>query len=119
MLRKFLRLSACIPLRTQRLKSILQKNRDLNSRYYSQKGYNLKGELNLKGLEFLGANASAQLQSQYIDIPLLLKADLGGFEIFAGPQVSYLTKADVVLKAGVLGFNLLNKKMDATEQFNR
>ncbi len=87
--------------------------------YYSQKGYALNGDLNLKGLEFLGANASARLQSQYIDIPVLLKADLGGFNVFAGPQFSYLTGADLALKAGVLGFNVVNKTIDATEQFNR
>src|SRR5689334_13067668 len=50
---------------------------------YSQKGYTLTGDLNLKGLEFLGANAKARLQSQYLDIPVLLKANLGsGFNIF-------------------------------------
>jgi hypothetical protein len=87
--------------------------------YYTQKGYELKGELNVKGLEFLGANAKAQLQSQYIDIPVLLKANLGGFQIFAGPQLSYLMKADLRTTASVLGFNLLDRKMDATSQFSR
>lgn len=87
--------------------------------YYSQKGYTLKGELNVKGLEFLGANAKAQLQSQYIDIPILLKANLGGIQLFAGPQLSYLMKADLRTTAGVLGFDLLDKKMDATSQFSR
>jgi hypothetical protein len=87
--------------------------------YYTQKGYDLKGELNVKGLEFLGATAKAQLQSQYIDIPVLLKANLGGFQIFAGPQLSYLMKADLRTTAGVLGFNLLDKKLDATSQFSR
>ncbi|HMJ47861.1 MAG TPA: porin family protein, partial [Ferruginibacter sp.] len=87
--------------------------------YYTQKGYELKGSLNLKGVEFLNANATAKLQTNYIDIPLLLKVDLGGFQLFAGPQVSYLSNADLVMKAGVLGFNLLNKTMDVTEKFNR
>ncbi len=87
--------------------------------YYTQKGYQLKGELNIKGLEFLGANAKAQLQSQYLDIPLLLKANVGGFQIFVGPQFSYLMKADLRTTAGVLGFSLLDKKLDATSQFNR
>ena len=87
--------------------------------YYSQKGYEMKGELNLKGVEFLGANAKAQLVSQYVDLPVLLKLNLNGFQIFAGPQVSYLTKADLKTTAGVLGFNLLNKTIDATDQFNR
>jgi len=87
--------------------------------YYSQKGYELKGALNVKGMDFLGANAKAQLQSQYIDIPVLLKANVGGLQLFAGPQFSYLTKADLKTTAGVLGINLLNSTMDATSQFNR
>lgn len=87
--------------------------------YYSQKGYGLKGALNVKGMEFLSANAKAQLQSHYIDMPVLLKANIGGFQLFAGPQVSYLLQADLKTTAGVLGFNLLNSKMDATQQFNR
>jgi hypothetical protein len=87
--------------------------------YYSQKGYELNGALNLKGVEFLGVNAKARLNSQYIDIPVLLKANLGGFQVFAGPQVSYLANADLRTTAGVLGLNLLNSKLDATNQFNR
>jgi hypothetical protein len=87
--------------------------------YYDQKGYNMRGELNFKGLEFLGANANAKLTSHYVDLPLLLKLNLNGFQIFAGPQMSYLAKADLKTTAGVLGFNLLNKTMDATDQFNR
>ncbi len=88
--------------------------------YYTERGYELKGELGIKGLEFLGANAKAQLQQQYIDIPVLLKADLGGgLQVFAGPQVSYLAKSNLKTTAGVLGINLLNRTMDATDQFNR
>jgi hypothetical protein len=45
--------------------------------------------------------------------------NIDGFQIFAGPQVSYLAKADLKTTAGVLGFNLLNKTLDATDQFNR
>ena len=52
-------------------------------------------------------------------MPLLLKGNFNGFEIFAGPQVSYLMKADLKTTAGVLGFNLLNKTLDATDQFNQ
>ena len=87
--------------------------------YYTQKGYELRGELNVKGLDFLGANAKAKLTSNYIDLPVLLKGNFNGFQVFAGPQISYLAKADLRTTAGVLGFNLLNKTMDATEQFNR
>ncbi|MES2429955.1 MAG: porin family protein [Bacteroidota bacterium] len=87
--------------------------------YYTQKGYEMKGQLNLKGLDFLGASAKAKLQMQYIDIPILLKVNMNGFQVFAGPQVSYLTQADLKTTAGVFGINLLNKKMDATDQLNR
>lgn len=87
--------------------------------YYSQKGYELKGALNIKGLDFLGANVKAVLQSQYIDMPVLLKANFGGLQLFAGPQLSYLVKWDLKTTVGVLGINLLNKTMDVTSQFNR
>lgn len=87
--------------------------------YYSQKGYELRGALDIKGLNFLGANAKAQLQSQYIDMPVLLKVNVEGLQLFAGPQFSYLMRADLRTSAGVLGINLLNSKIDATSQFNR
>jgi hypothetical protein len=86
---------------------------------YTQKGYELKGALDLKGVEFLGLNARAQLNMQYVELPVLLKVNINGFQVFAGPQVSYLAKADLKTTAGVLGFNLLNRTMDATDQFNR
>lgn len=88
--------------------------------YYAEKGYELRGDLTVKGLDFLGATAKAQLQQHYIDIPVLLKADLGGgLQLFAGPQFSYLAKSNLKTTAGILGINLLNKNMDATNQFNR
>lgn len=87
--------------------------------YFSQKGYTLNGDISVKGAEFLSANAKARLQSNFIDMPVLLKADINGFQIFAGPQFSYLVNADLKTTAGVLGFDLLNNTMDATNQFNR
>ena len=87
--------------------------------YYSQKGYELNGALNLKGIEFLGANAKAKLQLQYIDVPVLLKGNFNGLQLFAGPQISYLTHADLKTTAGVLGINLLNNSTNATAQFNK
>jgi len=87
--------------------------------YYSQKGYELNGAFSLKGVEFLGANAKARLESNYIDIPVVLKANLNGLQLFAGPQLSYLAGANLHTTAGVLGFNLLNSKVDATSQFSR
>ena len=88
--------------------------------YYTQKGYQLNGELGIKGIEFLGASAKAILQSDYIDIPVLLKANVGaGLQIFAGPQLSYLSSAKLRTSAGLLGFNILNKTFDATNQYNK
>jgi hypothetical protein len=87
--------------------------------YYSQKGYDMRGDLNLKGVEFLGANAQAKLTSHYVDLPVLLKLNFNGLQLFAGPQISYLAKADLRTTAGALGFNVLDKTMDATNQFNR
>lgn len=87
--------------------------------YYSQKGYALKGELDMKGLSFLGANAKAQLNTHYIDMPVVAKVNMGGLQLFAGPQLSYLAKADLKLTAGAFGFNLYNNKMDATDDLNR
>jgi len=87
--------------------------------FYAEKGYDLNGSLNIKGVGFLGANAKAKLQSTYIDIPVLLKVNISGFQIFAGPQFSYLMKANLNTTAGLLGINLLNTNLDATQQFNR
>jgi Outer membrane protein beta-barrel domain len=87
--------------------------------YYSLKGYELDGALNVKGLDFLGAGAKAVLQSQYIDVPVMLKLHFNGLQLFAGPQISYLANANLKTTAGVLGINLLSHTMDATSQFNR
>jgi len=88
--------------------------------YYSQKGYELRGELGIKGVAFLGANARARLQSDYIDVPVLLKANVGsGLKIFAGPQISYLASSNVKTSAGILGINLFNNTLDASNQFNK
>lgn len=87
--------------------------------YYTQKGYALKGDLAVKGVDFLGAKATARLNMHYVDVPVLLKAHIGGFQIFGGPQVSYLAQAGLKTRAGVLGINLLNNNRNATQQFNR
>ncbi len=87
--------------------------------YYTQKGYELNGNLNMKGVGFLGASAKTQLQLDYIDIPLLLKLKAGSFQVFAGPQFSYLSKANLHSTAGLLGINLLKNDMDVTNNFTR
>lgn len=87
--------------------------------YFSQKGYGLKAAPEIKGAGFLSANAEAQLKAQYIDFPVVVKANIKRFQIFAGPQVSYLMQANLHTTAGALGINLLNTKMGATGQFSR
>ena len=52
-------------------------------------------------------------------ITILLKGNFGGFQIFAGPQISYLAQSNLKTSAGVLGVNLLNKTVDVTSAFNR
>lgn len=86
--------------------------------YYTQKGYEMVGDFAIKGAEFLGANAKAKLQNDYIDVPVLIKADLGGLQVFGGPQFSYLASSKLRTTASVLGFNLLNESLDAKDQFN-
>ncbi len=88
--------------------------------YYSQKGYTLQGYLSVEKLNFLSSNAKAQVQSHYIDIPVLLKAEpVKGLQLYAGPQLSYLAKNNLHVNAGVLGFSLLNTNLDITDQFQR
>jgi hypothetical protein len=87
--------------------------------YYSQKGYQLAGSFSLKGLGILAANARANLRSDYIDVPVLLKANFDGFQIFGGPQVSYLVNSNLNTRAGALGINLLNRNINATSLFNK
>ena len=86
--------------------------------YYTQKGYEMKGTFSFKGAEFFSAGASAQLTTSYIDVPVLAKVNLDGFQVFAGPQVSYLADAKLRMKAGALGFNIIDNTMDAKNQFN-
>ena len=49
----------------------------------------------------------------------MLKLNAGGLQVFAGPQFSYLMKANLNTTAGLLGIDLLNRNMDVTENFNR
>lgn len=87
--------------------------------FYSQKGYELSGDYKINKMDFVGANASAKVNSQYIDVPLLLKIEPSkGFEIFAGPQVSFLVKSDLKIDAGAMGFSFFKRTMDITNDMN-
>ncbi len=88
--------------------------------FYSQKGYAMQGDLKIDALKFLGVNASAKVESNYFDMPLLLNAEVAkGLHIYAGPQLSYLIKSNLHINTSVLGISLLNKKLDLTNNFNR
>ncbi len=85
---------------------------------YSQSGTSLKGELGLKGIDFLNINASASMVQQRIEMPVLLKADLGnGLQLMAGPQASYQLASKLRVQAGAFGFNLLNRSIDMSNSF--
>lgn len=88
--------------------------------YYAQKGYGIKGAINADKLEFLAAAASAEVKSHYIDMPVLLKAEVAkGLQVFAGPQLSYLVKSNLKMDAGLLGVSLFKTKTDVTDAFNQ
>ena len=88
--------------------------------YYAQKGYTLRGNYSIDKLNFLGVNASAKVNSHYIDIPVVLNVKpVKGLELFAGPQLSYLAKSDLRIDAGALGISFFNKTLDMTDQMNR
>jgi hypothetical protein len=87
--------------------------------YYSTKGYAITGSYSIKGFDILSANAKAVLHSSYIEMPVLLKANFKGLQVFAGPQLSYLTNANIKTGAGLAGISLYNGNMDIINQLNR
>ncbi|GAB4093735.1 porin family protein [Flaviaesturariibacter terrae] len=88
--------------------------------YYDQKGYLLKGSYDFKGIaSVLSPSAKAQLNQHYISLPVLIKGNFNGFEVFGGPEVSYLAKSDLHVTAGALGFNAYNDHFNTADQFNK
>jgi Outer membrane protein beta-barrel domain len=87
--------------------------------YYSLKGYSITSSYSINGIGLLSANATASLRSSYIEMPILLKADFSGLQIFAGPQISYLTNSSIRSGVGLAGINLLHSNFDVTSQLNR
>ncbi|RYY58557.1 MAG: PorT family protein [Chitinophagaceae bacterium] len=88
--------------------------------FYDQKGYQLKGSYEFKGIaSVLSPSAKAQLTQHYISLPVVIKGSFNGFEVFGGPQVSYLTKSDLHVTAGALGFNAYNDHFNTADQFNK
>ena len=87
---------------------------------YSKKGYSLKGDFQIPVLKYFNINARAQVQSHYIDIPLVMRANVyKGLNIYVGPQVSYLVRSTLNAKLGVMGITLFNRGIGITERFNK
>jgi hypothetical protein len=86
--------------------------------YYTSKGYQLGGSYTLKNIPLLSTGASTQLRVNYIDMPVLIKANYNGLQVFAGPQLSYRTHASLHTRASIVGFNLYNHKTDVSALFN-
>lgn len=88
--------------------------------FYSQKGYTMTANLEGSKLDFLGVGAKAELQSHYIDVPVVFKAEVAkGLQIYAGPQISYLVKNNLKMDAGLLGVSLFKTNIDVTDNFNK
>lgn len=83
---------------------------------YTQKGYTVRGQFGIDGKDLIGAKS--ELTLGYVEVPVLAKANFSGLQLFAGPQVGYLTNAGLHTKAGALGFNFINDKRDVKDQFN-
>jgi len=79
---------------------------------YSQKGMQLTETL---VDVILPIEAKASVKSHYIDLPVVAKYQAAnGFQVFAGPQVSYLVANRLKTKAGIFGLNVQeNFKIDA------
>lgn len=72
--------------------------------YYSTKGVNV--EQTLTQSNFLKLKANITNEAHYIDLPVLAKVTIGqGFQVFAGPQVSYLAANKVRAEAGLFGLS--------------
>ena len=82
---------------------------------YSQKGTRLRGNFSSQALEILNVNTTVTNQAAYLDVPLLARFYVTkGFNMYAGPQVSFLLSDKLRTKASVLGFSVLNRDIDVS-----
>lgn len=85
---------------------------------YTQTGTILRGDIGIKALDMLGIGASARLMQHKIELPLHLKVQVAeGLEVMAGANGAYAFDNSLRLRAGVLGFNLVNQKVDVGTVF--
>ncbi len=76
---------------------------------YSQKGMVLEGRVPGDVGTYTNAKVTLTNKAEYIDVPLLAKVYVGeGFNLFAGPQVSFLVSNKVNVNAGAFGFSAYN-----------
>lgn len=79
---------------------------------YARMGTTLRGDLNVKILDILGANAKASAVTHVIELPVLVKVEVAdGLKLFLGPQAAWNTRSQLQVRAGLLGINLLNQKI--------
>lgn len=72
--------------------------------YYSTKG--VEANYSYQANNLLKVKATLTEDAHYIDLPLLVKVALGnGFQLYAGPQVSYLVSNKVRGEAGIMGLS--------------
>lgn len=87
---------------------------------YSQRGFGVKGNITISNMKIEALNARATAQMHYVDLTALLKVKpVTGLQLFVGPQLSYLVKNNLHADVAVLGFSILNKDMDVTDEFAR
>lgn len=86
--------------------------------YFSQKGYELAGQLPIKDLPLVSPSAKAVLKNRYADLPVIFQYHAGSLRVFAGPQVSYLLQSNLHAHAGILGLNLLQTTLDTRKHMN-
>lgn len=83
---------------------------------FTQRGYEMRGKIGIKETDLI--TAKSRLNLGYIELPVLVRANLSGLQLFAGPQVGYLATANLHTTAGALGFNFINDRRDIRNQFN-
>lgn len=88
--------------------------------YYSQKGMRMNGEFSSEKLDFLNLKATITNKADYIDVPLLAKVFVAdGLHLYGGPQISFLVFNKINLKAGALGFNVVDADFDYDNPFRK
>jgi hypothetical protein len=80
---------------------------------YTQTGTIFKGDIGVKALDWIGIGASARLMQHKIELPVHVKVKVTeGLEVMAGANGAYAFDNSLRLRATVLGFNLVNQKVD-------